>query len=145
MEAYIWLGLVLVLIVIEAATVSLTTIWLAAGSLVSFILAMLKLPIWVQITCFLAVSVVLLVFTRPLAVKYLKVGGQKTNADALIGEKGIVINDITEHNAGQVKVKGQVWTAVSTTGETLEKDTEVFIKDIQGVKLVVEKIQKVND
>ncbi|NLM72855.1 MAG: NfeD family protein [Clostridiaceae bacterium] len=145
MEAYIWLGLVLVLIVIEAATVSLTTIWLAAGSLVSFILAMLKLPIWVQITCFLAVSVVLLVFTRPLAVKYLKVRGQKTNADALIGEKGIVINDITEHNAGQVKVKGQVWTAVSTTGETLEKDTEVFIKDIQGVKLVVEKIQKVND
>lgn len=142
MEAYtyFWLGLMLVLIAIEAATVSLTTIWLAAGSLLAFILSLLKLSLLVQIFGFLTVSIVLLIFTRPVAIKYLKVGGHKTNIDALIGSKGIVISDITEHNTGQVKVRGQIWTAVSATGETLEKDTEVIIKDIQGVKLIVTKL-----
>ncbi len=142
MEAYtyFWLGLMLVLIAIEAATVSLTTIWLAAGSLLAFILSLLKLSLLVQIFGFLTVSIVLLIFTRPVAIKYLKVGGHKTNIDALIGSKGIVISDITEHNTGQVKVRGQIWTAVSATGKTLEKDTEVIIKDIQGVKLIVTKL-----
>lgn len=134
---YIWLGLMLILIAIEASTVSLTTIWLAAGSLVAFFLALLNVPLWIQISSFLAISMVLLIFTRPVAVKYLKVGGHKTNTDALIGTKGLVVMDITEFSTGQVKVKGQVWTAVSRSGTPILKDTEVVIEDIEGVKLVV--------
>ncbi len=134
---YIWIALTIILIVIEAITVSLTTIWLAAGSLIAFIFSMLNLPVWSQITVFFAVSILLLFFTRPVAVKYLKVGDHRTNVDSLIGEKGIVIMDITEHSTGQVKVRGQIWTAVSKTGESIKKDTEVIIEEIQGVKLVV--------
>ncbi|NMA67713.1 MAG: NfeD family protein [Clostridiaceae bacterium] len=134
---YIWIGLTIVLIAIEAATVSLTTIWLAAGSLIAFVISLFKLPLWSQIISFLAVSILLLIFTRPVAVKYLKVGDHKTNVDMLIGQKGIVIMDITEHATGQVKVRGQVWTAVSKTGENIKKDTEVVIEEIQGVKLIV--------
>ncbi|HBI73911.1 MAG TPA: NfeD family protein, partial [Lachnospiraceae bacterium] len=107
---YTWLGLILVLITIEAATVSLTTIWLAAGSLVAFILALLCLPLWLQIATFLIVSTLLLIFTRPVAVKYLKIGHEKTNLNALIGAVGLVIMDINEYAPGQVKVKGQIWT-----------------------------------
>ncbi len=134
---YTWLGLMLVLIIVEAMTVSLTTIWFATGALVAFFLALLNVQLWIQILVFLVVSVVLLVFTRPVAVKYLKVGSHKSNIDAIIGTKGIVLMDITEFATGQVKIKGQIWTAVSKNGETLLKDTEVVIEGIEGVKLIV--------
>lgn len=134
---YTWLGLMVVLIAIEAATVSLTTIWLAGGSLVAFIFSLFNLPLWSQITAFLTTSIILLIFTRPIAVKYLKVGTYKTNVDALIGTTGIVIMEISEHKTGQVKVKGQIWTAISESKETLPVDTEVVVKAIEGVKLIV--------
>ena len=134
---YAWLGLMVILIGIEAATVNLTTIWLAGGSLVAFILALFNLPLWLQITAFFVVSIVMIIFTRPIAVKYLKVGTQRTNVDALIGTTGLVTMDISEHKAGQVKVKGQIWTAVSESGESILADTEVDILAIEGVKLIV--------
>lgn len=139
---YIWLGLMIVLIVIEAATVSLTTIWLAGGALAALVLALFKLPLWLQITAFLVVSIIMIIFTRPVAVKYLKVGTQKTNTEALLGTNGLVIMDITEHDAGQVKVKGQVWTAISQSGESIPVGTEVVVIAIEGVKLVVKASDK---
>jgi membrane protein implicated in regulation of membrane protease activity len=75
---YTWLGLLIILIAIEAATVSLTTIWFAAGSLMAFFMALFGLELWVQVLVFLAASTLLLIFTRPIAVKYLKVGITKT-------------------------------------------------------------------
>lgn len=134
---YTWLGLMLVLIAIEAATVSLTTIWFAAGALIAFFLALFNVDLWFQIAAFLAVSAILVIFTRPVAVKYLRVGTQKTNIDALVGTKGIVVMDITEHAVGQVKVKGQIWSAISKSGVPILKDTEVVIEAIEGVKLIV--------
>ncbi|MGI6085298.1 MAG: NfeD family protein [Acetivibrionales bacterium] len=134
---YTWLGLIVVLIAIEAATVSLTTIWLAGGALVALIFAMLQLPMWTQIAAFLATSVVLLIFTRPIAVKYFKSGIQRTNTDALIGTTGLVTTEISEHKAGQVKVKGQIWTAVSYSDTLIPADEEVVILAIEGVKLIV--------
>ncbi|NLU52443.1 MAG: NfeD family protein [Clostridiaceae bacterium] len=147
MEGYIpytWLGILVLLIIIEAATVNLTTIWFAAGSLVAFFLSLLNLPLWLQIAVFLIVSAVLLIYTRPVAVKYLRVGRYRTNADALIGGRGVVIMDITEHSTGQVKVRGQIWTAVSRTGQPILKDTEVVICGIEGVKLIVKAADQIN-
>jgi membrane protein implicated in regulation of membrane protease activity len=134
---YTWLGLMVVLIAIEAATVSLTTIWFAAGSLLAFFMALFGLQLWVQIVVFLVASTALLIFTRPIAVKYLKVGTTRTNVDSLIGQKGIVIMDILEHSTGQVKVKGQIWTAASETGDSIAKDTEIYVHAVEGVKLIV--------
>jgi membrane protein implicated in regulation of membrane protease activity len=139
---YVWLGLMVVLIGIEAATVSLTTIWFAGGSLVAFILALFNLPLWTQITAFLVVSIIMIVFTRPIAVKYLKVGKEKTNIEAIIGNTGLVTMDISEHKPGQVKVKGQIWTAVSKSGESIPADTEVEVLAVEGVKLVVKASDK---
>ncbi|NLX64344.1 MAG: NfeD family protein [Clostridiaceae bacterium] len=134
---YGWLGIIIVLVIIEAATFNLTTIWLAGGALLAFIFALFNLPLYAQLAVFLAASVILLVFTRPIAAKYLKVGIQKTNADALIGQTGLVVMDISEHEPGQVKVKGQIWTAISESGEYIKENTEVVIMAIEGVKLVV--------
>jgi len=135
--AYVWLGIIIVLLMIEAATVNLTTIWLAGGALLAFIFALFRLPLYAQLAVFLAASVILLIFTRPIVAKYFKVGIQKTNADALIGKTGLVVMDISEHKPGQVKVKGQIWTAVSESGDFIKQNTEVVVVAIEGVKLVV--------
>lgn len=134
---FIWLILIVILILMEAATVNLTTIWLAGGALIALLFSLLSLPLWSQISVFFIISIILLIFTRPLAIKYLKVGKYKTNADALIGLTGIVIKDISEHQTGQVKIKGQIWTAVAKE-DFIAADTEVVIKAIEGVKLIVE-------
>lgn len=134
---YVWLGLIVVLTIIEAATVSLTTIWFAAGSLLAFFMALLNLSVGIQIVVFLVSSTLLIIFTRPIALKYLKVGRVRTNVESLIGETGLVVMDIAPHETGQVKVKGQVWTAVSKNGEPISKDSEVIIDAIEGVKLIV--------
>lgn len=134
---FIWLILIVILLLIEAATISLTTIWLAGGALIALISSFFLLPVYFQIAIFLTVSIVLLVFTRPVAVKYLKIGIHRTNADSLIGQTGVVVEDISEHKTGQVKVKGQIWTAVGASEDFITEETNVVIIAIEGVKLIV--------
>lgn len=134
----IWLAVALVMLVIEALTVGLATIWFAAGALVALLAALLDFSIAVQIVLFLAVSICLLVFTRKTFVEKLKAGSEKTNVDALVGEKGVVISPIHPYEVGQVKVGGQVWSAVGKNpDETFAVDQLVKINAIEGVKLVV--------
>ena len=134
----IWLAVALVMLVIEALTVGLATIWFAAGALVALLAALLDFSIAVQIVLFLAVSICLLVFTRKIFVEKLKAGSEKTNVDALVGEKGVDISPIHPYEVGQVKVGGQVWSAVGKNpDETFAVDQLVKINAIEGVKLVV--------
>lgn len=134
----IWLAVALVMLVIEALTVGLATIWFAAGALVALLAALLDFSIAVQIVLFLAVSICLLIFTRKIFVEKLKAGSEKTNVDALVGEKGVVISPIHPYEVGQVKVGGQVWSAVGKNpDETFAVDQLVKINAIEGVKLVV--------
>lgn len=135
---WIWLAVAVIFIIIEAITVGLTTIWFAAGALIALVLALLKVPPLAQVIIFLIVSLALLATTRKVFVNKLKTGSEKTNVDALIGEEGVVIEEITPHNVGLVKVKGQNWSAVSYDKDaTIPKDTAVKVKAIEGVKLIV--------
>ena len=135
---WVWLGVAIIFIVIEAITVGLTTIWFAAGALVGLILAFFKVPVMAQVIIFLIVSLVLLGTTRKVFVNKLKTGSQKTNVDALIGEEGVVLEEITPHNVGLVKVKGQNWTAVAYDKDaTIAEGETVKVKAIEGVKLIV--------
>ena len=139
---WIWLGLVVVFIIFEVCTTSLTTIWFAGGAMLSFILALLKAPLWTQITAFVVVSVLLLIFTRPLVEKVLKVGTSKTNIDSLIGQKAKVLVEINnDKDMGFAVVNGQEWTARAEDGsEIIPEDVIVEIVAISGVKLIVKKI-----
>lgn len=134
----VWLAVALIMLVIEALTVGLTTIWFAAGALAALIAALLDMTIAVQIVVFLAVSVCLLIFTRKIFVEKLKAGAEKTNVDALVGEKAIVVSPINPYEVGQVKVGGQVWSAVGKNPEdAFAVDQLVKINAIEGVKLIV--------
>lgn len=141
MEPMIWLILLVVLIVIEIMTMGLTTIWFAGGALIAFIAALLDASIAVQVALFLIASIILLVVTRPLAVKYLNQTRVKTNVESLIGKKVIVCERIENlHSTGHVMVNGIEWMARNRKeDEIIEKDEVVRIIRVDGAKLIVEK------
>lgn len=137
---WFWLFLVILFTAIEVATFGLATIWFALGALVMLFLSPLPIPFLWQILLFLIISSVLLIFTRPVAVKKLKVGREKTNTDSLIGEKALVIKDITEFEKGLVKLHGMEWSACSVDGGAIAKNATCRVERIEGVTLVVGKV-----
>ena len=140
MEMIFWLIVFVVLLVIEIATMGLTTIWFAGGALVSFLAAYIGFGVVVQVALFLIVSILLLVLTSPIAVKFFNQERQKTNVESLIGQKAVVKEAIdTIQATGRVEVNGMEWSAKTDATEIIEADTIVIIKGIQGVKLIVEK------
>lgn len=134
-----WLILFIVLLVIEIFTMGLTTIWFAGGALAALLMAVIGFGLLVQAVVFLAVSVILLVMTRPIAVKYFNTERQKTNAESLIGLQAVVLQDVdTLHASGLVEVNGQEWSAKTDEADGyIPKDSIVSIEGIQGVKLIV--------
>ena len=137
---FVWLGLAIILTIIEGLTLGLTTIWFALGALISMLLAFLGWSLPVQILVFLIISTVLLIFTRPLVLKKMKLGRVKTNADSLVGQEGVVTAAITPDDKGQVKIRGQIWTARDIADGKLSPGDRVTVKEIAGVTLVVERI-----
>ena len=135
----IWLIILVVCIVVELITMGLTTIWFAGGALIAAIAAALSLPLWLQILLFLAVSLVLLYLTRPVAVKYFNKDRVKTNAESLVGQQAIVISEIDNlQGIGQVTVGRQEWSARSADDKLrIPAGTVVNVLAVNGVKLVV--------
>lgn len=139
MHAIIWLILFIVLVVFEFATMGLTTIWFAAGSLVAFFASLFHATWWVQFVLFIIVSLVMLIFTRPFAMKYINRNTTKTNVDSIIGMNARVIAVIdNEQASGYVTINGAEWAARSTDGAVIPVDTIVQVKSIEGVKVIVE-------
>ncbi|MDR2519801.1 MAG: NfeD family protein [Eubacteriaceae bacterium] len=136
-DALIWIGIIVLSIIIEAATVGLASIWFALGGVAALVCALLNLQFWLQAIVFLSSSVALLLLTRPILIDLLHVGERKTNVEELIGEVGVVVKDIREFESGQVKVKGAVWTAVPIEEAVILKGERVEIERIEGVKLIV--------
>lgn len=135
-----WLVFLIVCIIVELATMGLTMVWFAGGALVAAIAALCNAPLVLQIVLFLAVSIVLLFFTRPIAVKYFNKDRIKTNVESMIGRQAIVISEINNlEGVGQVTVGGQEWTARSKDEDVeIPVGTVVIVRAINGVKLIVE-------
>ena len=139
--AVIWLIAVVVFVVAEAATLGLTSIWFACGSLLAMVAALLDVSIWGQLLVFILGSALLLASTRKWVSK-LKLGRVKTNADRIIGQQAVVIQTIDNQAAkGQVRVGGQVWTARSVEDEPILAGTQVEVVQITGVKVIVKKME----
>lgn len=141
----IWLAAFVVLTGIEAVTMALTTIWFAGGALVAFLMALLGAGKYIQVGAFFLVSLILLIFTRPFALKYVNQRTVRTNVEGIIGKKAritaAVNNDLAE---GTAVVAGQEWTARSADGSIIEAGTMVVVEAVSGVKLIVRKIEEGN-
>ena len=138
---WFYMGLFVVFLIAEALTFNLMTIWMAAASLVTSIYAwFFPNQIIPQAFIFIVLSIILIIATKPLTGKFLK-QPEKTNADSLIGKTGIVTVEIDSVSSlGQVKVKGQIWSAKSAENITISENEKVEIKAIEGVKLIVSRL-----
>ena len=114
-------------------------LWLAIAALLvagAAVLGILTgLP--AQLLVFSIITLVLIVFTRPLLMKTVKSNDTVSNVKALIGQQGMALTPISPLNFGQVKVNGEIWTA--TSNEYIEENIRVVVTGIDGVKLVVDK------
>lgn len=143
---YFWLALLIIFVVVEAATVGLVSIWFAGGALVAMFFAMAgAAPVWQDIS-FLAVSGLLLALTRPLVKKHLLKKRTKTNYQSVIGEVAKVIETVDNYNqTGAAFVDGKEWTARSVNDAvTLPEGTLARVVAIEGVKLMVEPYEQKN-
>ena len=139
MNSVFWLGAFVVFLAIEALTTTLISVWFAIGALVAAVGAHFGLGKTGCVIVFLVVSAITLTIFKRFYTKKMFVKHEPTNADRLIGEKGIVdmdINPIT--GEGTVNVKGRLWSAKAETA--IEKGNVVEVQKIEGVKLVVNKV-----
>lgn len=142
MMPYIWLGVLILAVVVETLTLSLVSIWFVPGALISMILAFIPgMPLWIEITVFLSMTLILLVFIKPITSKLIVGKRVATNADAVIGETAVVTEAINNLEAkGQVKVKGQIWTARAADQNTTYEVGDILnVIAIEGVKLICKK------
>ena len=133
-----WFALTVILLIAEAATVTVISLWFAAGALAAMVTALLGAGLWIQAVVFVLVSAAALTALRPLVRKHLTPKLTATNIDSVIGSVGIVTGTIDNLNAtGQVKLNGMEWSARSTSGDMLETGTKVRVDKIEGVKVFV--------
>lgn len=134
----LWLAVALIAGIAEAATVALVSVWLAVGAVCAAVAAGIGLNSAVQCIVFLVVSLILLFLTAPMSKKFRRSAKTPTNADRLIGCEGVVIEDIDPiQGKGEVKVKGQIWSAAARGEGFVKAGAHVTVEEISGAHLVV--------
>ena len=143
---WFWAALVIIFALIEVFTFGLTTVWFAIGALVMVFLSIPKIiNLPVQILIFLAISALLMIFTRPLAIKKLKMGKEKTNVDSLVGKHALVMKKISEFEKGEVKVGGLIWSARAEDSTEIPEGVKCEVLRVEGVQLIVKQISKLEE
>lgn len=140
MEAIVWIALIVIFSVIEIITVGLTSIWFAGGALAALPVCALGLPFIWQFIAFAAVSLLLLFFTRPWALKYLKPKLVRTNYEGALGQNVCLTEAVDNRKGtGTAVLRGQEWTARAyEDGKVFEAGSIVTVKEIRGVTMYVE-------
>ena len=134
----LWSAAIILFSIVEAVTAQLVSIWFVAGSAAALIAALCHTSLYEQLIIFITVAVLALVITRPLVKKYIRPKKEHTNADRVLNQTGIVIEEINNVEAtGQVRVDGKIWTARSSDGTVIPKNSIVKPEKISGVKLIV--------
>ncbi len=139
MNSIIWLVVLIVFLVAEAATVGLVSIWFAVGALGGLIVSRFGFGIWAELAVFLILSAITMALLRPLTKKFLKPNYTPTNVDRLVGSIGVITEDVDNiAGKGAVKLSGQIWSAKAASQDiSLTVGQEVRVTEIQGVKAVV--------
>lgn len=137
----VWFIVIVVGAVIELNTMDLASIWFSLGALVAFVLAIIGFGPTIQIVVFVIVSIGLILSVRPVAKNYFKTNAISTNADRLIGKVAVCTKGIRVGERGEVKIDGKYWLAVTNGTLDIELDERVEVLAIEGVKLIVDKIE----
>lgn len=138
--AWLWLCIVIVLTLIESATVNLVTIWFIASGIVSMILSLFIDNYFIQFFSFVVLGIILLITTRKYLVNISSKRQEKTNLDRVIGKNALVTLEIDKNKIGEVKVDGKKWSAISN--KKIKEGSTVKVLSIDGVKLKVEEVKE---
>ncbi len=135
-----WLAAMIILLVVEALVPGLVSIWFALGALAALIFSLLHAPVWLQVLCFLVVSILALVLTKPFVRKFQSGKIQPTNADAVIGKECLVTEEVNNLlGTGSVTVDGKTWTARNLDENSVSNVGEIKkVVKIEGVKLIID-------
>lgn len=139
---WIWLGIFVLTVVLEAVTQDLVSIWFSLGSMAALCVSF-GVPFWVEIIVFFVVSTITLIFTRPLVKKLMDRQIRKTNTDDFVGKRVKVVSDIDKFDGGEIKINGIIYTAIlqEEENEAILKDSIVEIITLKGNKVVVKKAE----
>ena len=141
----VWAILIVVAIIVELSTVTLTSIWFAIGAVVALLLAIFDVgPLW-QVLSFIVISALLLLATRPLAKKLNEKDVIKTNSDKIISMIGIVTKEIAVGEIGEVKVNLELWRAISADSTPIKVGEQVIINSLNVNKVLVLRVTKENE
>lgn len=139
-NSLVWTALIVVFLVLEAATSFLVSIWFAGGALAALVVSLFVENLSLEILVFLLVSLLCVAFVRKIAMKHFKASLSKTNLDRIIGQHVIVKEDVDNmKNQGSIIINDVEWKVKSENGEIIQSGETVEIADIQGVKLIVRK------
>lgn len=139
--AGIWLIASAIMFILEIFTISFLLFFPAIGAFLAFLCAIFGASMQIQIITFVISSILLIAFIRPIVTKFFKAKDVAMNSESVIGKNAVVIKEIDNlHGKGQVKVAGEIWSAVSSTDENIEEGSTVIILKIEGVKLIVKKV-----
>ncbi len=134
----IWIIAIAAFLTLEAATVSLVSLWFVGGAFCAMVAAILGAGWLIQFAVFVLVSAALLALVRPLVRKYVSPKATRTNADRLIGRQALVTEDIDNLTAkGAIRIDGVLWTARSADESLIAEGTRVIITCIEGAKVYV--------
>lgn len=134
----VWLGLAVLLGVIEVTTLGLMFAMLAVGALAGAATALVTDNLVVEVVVALAVSIAMVGVVRPVALRHLRTPlAIRTGTAALIGERAVVLEAVTA-DSGRVKLKGEVWSARSFDPQgSIEAGRSVEVVQIDGATVVV--------
>lgn len=138
---WVWLLLAVIFALVETFTMSMITVWFIIGAVIAFTAAWFGAAWEIQMVLFFVSAIVLLIFFRPLAKDYFKIGAVKTGFPALIGQVGVVQEKIVPPHYGAISIQGQVWTAEAVNEEPIDIGEKVKILGIEGVILKVQKLE----
>lgn len=142
---FFWIVVIVAAFIIEINTLDLVSIWFSLGAIAAFVAALLGLTEMVQMWIFIFTTVILLVLTRPLAKKYMIKNTVKTNADRLVGKTAKVTKALLPGERGEVKIEGKYWLAFSDQEISFEVNEKVEVLAIEGVKLLIGKIEEAEE
>ncbi len=136
---YVWTFLLILSVLVEAATATLTTIWFMPAGFVCLILSIFNVPLPVQIVTYIVLGAVALLLSKTVFKDRLSAKEKvPTNADRIIGQAAVVTADIdNDAPAGEISVAGQHWTARSENGDRIATGEKVTVLRIEGVKAIV--------
>ena len=138
---WIWVAITVICIFIETMTLSLTTIWFGISAFIMVFIAFSPIPFVAQLTIFVVVALILLIFTRPIVKKKLNQKKIATNYERIIGQIAIVSKAVSLMDKGTIKINGMEWTAAVSEDINLEEGSKCVIEKIEGVTAYVKKVE----